>query len=267
MNKKLLTLILPIILGVMLVAAISYYAMITITLNINQPIEVTGNLEQTIDCDAGETCLGNEITVSNEGDESKTIVITDDNTNEDIEVSYVGELVLTSKDTSTWEPTTNLGAILYYTITKDNFVYEIRDVSGFNSEEYTLIYYKDAVVGLEGRINNPQPAIEIVSDIGNLPQNDDANLNADYSEAPDYYEHPTGAKLWLVPTSAINTEDNTLDWSQMGNFVYETDLVYYFDNIDGEYTINPQSHIEFYPLFEISEYAEDSSPVVNIEIA
>lgn len=263
MNKKLLTLILPIILGVMLVAAISYYAMITITLNINQPIEVTGNLEQTIDCDAGETCLGSEITVSNEGDESKTIVITDDNTNEDIEVSYVGELVLTEKTVDftkdVWEIPEGADEVtVEYTLVGDEFNARVTEPI----EGYVLIYYADN----PDRFNNVAKAIDVDEIEENLPYFDDENAEEGQYDYCSTGEYSTchGAKLWYVPETAVDEEGN-INWGQATTFYYETFLIQY--NSEGNIIVYPESSVTFKPLFEISEYAEDSSPVVNIEIA
>ncbi len=151
--------------------------------------------------------------------------------------SLSGELQLTSKNTADWTVTDTMKATIYYTLVGDIFEYRIEGINGFNINDYALIYYKDGVVGLEGRLENPQPAIEIVTDIGNLPQSDDANLNADYSQAPDYYLHKTGAKLWLVPISDINTVDKTLNWANWNNYLYETDLITYLDKSETTITI------------------------------
>ena len=259
MNKKFL---LPIflVLSIAIVLAIGYYALFSVTVNIHQPISFDGSLEQTIeDCNSGETCLGQEITVSNDGDLPRTVKIIQISGDEDIEVSYIDKLELTKKDTLTWE-VIGEPIELIYNVVGDEFKYDAE-----LPESYTLIYYKDAVVGLEGRLENPQPVIEIVSDIGDLPQGDDANLDADYSQAPDNYAHSTGAKLWAVPIGAINL-DNTLDWSQMNNFSYETDLVRYFANSDNEITIPANSFITFYPTFTPSVYVESGSYEFEFEI-
>ena len=260
MNKKFL---LPmfLVLGIATILAIGYYVLFSVTVNVTQPVNWnTDDLEQTIsDCDSGDTCLGDSITISNDAETERTIKIIQISGDENIEVNYVGKLDLSEKDTSDWsllgDPTE-----LIYTIVGEEFEYEAELPVG-----YVLIYYKDAVVGLDGRLENPQPVIEIVSDIGNLPQGDDANLNADYSEAPDNYAHSTGAKLWAVPIGAINP-DNTLDWSQMNNFLYETDLVRYFANSDNEITIPANSFITFYPTFTPSTYVESGSYEFEFEI-
>lgn len=255
MNKKKLIygLIIPLLaVAIVSAAVLIYYAQFWITLNITQQIDVNGNIPYTtnmvIDCDAGDTCYGDELKISNSGDEDKTITITtDEGCNAEADISYVGKLKLTKKNTETWTAVGDPIKITYIVV-DDTF-----EVSGV-PEEYTLIYYKDAVIGLEGRLQNPQPAIEIVSDIGDLPQSNDANLDADYSEAPDYYAHKTGAKLWAVPDSAI-LDGNVLDWSQWDDFYYETDLVYYFANSDGEITIPAGSFITVYPAFDVEGLA------------
>lgn len=258
--KRKLTLPLLVVLGLTLVSAISYYALFSATVSIHQPVSFDGELEQTVeDCNSGETCLGQEIVVSNDGDSSRTVKIVQTSGSEDIEVNYVGKLDLTKKDVSTWEAI-GTPIELIYTIVGNEFNYNAELPDG-----YVLVYYKDAVVGLEGRLENPQPVVIIESDIGNLAQEDDANLNADYSEAPDYYEHKTGAKIWAVPESAIN-EDNTLDWSQMEDFYYETDLISYFANSNSEITIPADSFITIYPTFTPDTYVESGDYEFEFEI-
>jgi len=254
LNKKLLMFgILP--LFIMVVSALTYYAVFSQTVNITQPLSFTG-LEQSVDCNSGETCLGQSMTVKNDGSSERVVKIVKVNGNEDIGINYVGQLELTKKDTTTWEVLD--GKVeLTYTLVGDVFEY-----SGV-PEGYTLVYYKDAIVGLEGRLENPQPVVQVID--GNLPQLDDANLNADYSLAPDNYLHKVGAKLWAVPNEAILT-GNVLDWNLMNEFYYETDLVYYFDNADNEITVPANSFITFYPEFTPNTYLDTENYVFNFEI-
>jgi len=259
-NKKLLTFGILGIFAIALVSALTYYSVFTASVVVNQPISVDGDLSQAVSCYAGESCLGEAIIISNDGEKDRVVRIVKTYGNEDIDVAYVGKLELTKKDTSTWEAIEGSEIELTYSIVGEDFEYEAE-----LPENYVLIYYKDAVVGLEGRLDNPQPAIEIVSDIGSLPQSDDANLDADYSEAPDYYEHKTGSKIWAVPEDAINT-DMTLDWSQMSNFYYETDLVYYFANADNELIVPAGSFLTFYPRFSPDKYIEGEEYNFEFEI-
>jgi len=90
--KKKLIITLAVLLAVGLVTAtiISYYGLVEVVLDVNQPIDVTGELSQTIPCDAGQTCMGTGITVSNEGEEARTIEI-DETEVEGVEVTYLFE--------------------------------------------------------------------------------------------------------------------------------------------------------------------------------
>ena len=112
--------------------------------------------------------------------------------------------------------------------------------------EYSLIYYAD----FEDRYanwggNNPGALIatgttnpggqlhlagspELNMD---LPHPDDANgdiTNWDYSGPPDYYEHATGAKIWLVPSDCYDGVNKVTAW-QPTRFLFETDLITYDD--------------------------------------
>ena len=256
-NKKYLLFGLP-ILALGLVVALTYYAVFSTTVSVHQPVSFSDTLEQTItDCTSGETCLGDAITISNDGENPRTVSIVETSGSEDIEVKYVGILELTKKDTTSWEPIVDSEIELTYTVVGEEFEYSGVPIG------YTLIYYKDGVVGLEGRLENPQPAIVITSSIGDLPQSDDANLNADYSQAPDGYEHKVGAKLWAVPTEAI-LEGNVLDWSLMSEFYYETDLIFSFANAN-ELTVLGNDFIEFYPTFTPNTYVDSGDYTFEFE--
>lgn len=261
MNKKKFLMIgLPILLMTLVAGALTYYAMFYVTLNVHQPISVTGSLTQTInDCDAGETCVGQGITVSNSGDEARTVKIVKDYGDGNIAVSYVGKLELTKKDSS-WTAVGDPIEITY-TVVGDTF-----EFSGV-PEGYTLIYYKDKVTGLDERLDNPQPAITVTSDIGSLPQLDDANIDdlANYCQDPDNYLHCKGAKLWVVSNGDL--ADENLNWANMFNgYYYETDLIYYFDNANGEITIPAGSFIEFYPAFTPDQYIGDGAYEFGFEV-
>jgi len=255
MNKKLLMFGIVGVLAVMLVTAalVTYFSQVEQTINVESPIIVEGNSPLLIEGNATEVIIGDAITITNRLGKLIDITISGDDSEEGIEVSYLAELELTKKDTLTWKATEDKVTIKY-TKVGEEFAYTNVPI------DYTLIYYKDAVVGLEGRLENPQPAIEIVSDIGSLPQGDDANNDADYSEAPDYYVHKTGAKIWAVPTDSING-DNTLDWSNMNEFYYETDLITSTDS--NKITLEAFETIIIYPRYDIDRYAQGSINVVT----
>ena len=103
MNKKL---VLPImlVLGISFVFAIGYYAVFSTTFNVLPSITTEGALEQTIEgVFDGESYPGSPITLTNEALTERTLTLSDD-AEVGIEVSYVGTLVMTKKDTSTWQP-------------------------------------------------------------------------------------------------------------------------------------------------------------------
>ena len=249
-KKKLLTFG---ILGVFALALASagliiYYSQTQVTIDVTQPISVVGNSSYTLsNVTAGqEPFLGNVIRVNNSADFPVTVQITDNSTdNEGINVSYVGKLNLTKKN-STWAPVED-PIELTYTVVGDTF-----EFSGV-PDGYTLIYYKDEVVGLGNRTANPQPAKIVTSDIGSLPQSDDVNAELEnYCQDPDNYAHCHGAKLWIVPAADLNS-DNTLTWEHMFNgYYYETDLIYYFDNAEGKITVPAHSFVEFYPQYTLA---------------
>lgn len=251
MNKKIL---LFGILGLFAVALVSagliiYHSQTQVTINVEQPISVVGDEAYTIESVmAGqEPFLREAITISNIADFPVNVLVTD-NAIEGILVNYVGVLELTKKDTTTWQPTEDKIEVVY-TIVGDTF-----EFSGV-PEGYTLIYYKDFVVGLENRTANPRPAITVTSDIGSLPKLDDVNAELEnYCQDPDNYAHCNGAKLWVVPTSDINNGD--LNWANMADYYYETDLVYYFANANGEIIVPANSFIEFYPEYTLASNLE-----------
>lgn len=242
MNKKLLLIPLFAIVIVGTVFALNYYGVFSQTMDVQSSLSFsegcTDDLGEVYD---GTTITGAACTITNNAPSQRSIVVTNDAV-EGISVEYVGELTLDNKDTTTWQP---LGTpiTIGYTIIGDTF--EVTDVP----EGYTAIYYKDEVVGLEGRLENPQPAIA-VGDITVLPEVDDANWDelADYCAEPDNYNQCKGAKLWVVPTADINEGD--LTWANMANYYYELDLIQY--NSEGNLVLSPESEMTLTPVYTIA---------------
>jgi len=239
-NKKLLMFVLPIFAIGLVVAAVTYYAMFSTTFNVSPSITLspgcTDDIGEVFD---GEIVIGSECTLTNVALTERNLVISNDAIPE-IEVSYKGTLELSNKDSS-WLPV-GTSITIEYTIVGDSF--EITGVP----EGYTAIYYKDEVVGLEGRIENPQPAISIV-EVGNLPHLDDANIDelANYCAEPDNYNQCKGAKLWVVPNADLT--DSTLNWANMYDYYYELDLIQY--NAEGEIILSPGASLTITPVYEI----------------
>lgn len=240
MNKKFLVLGLVGLFTISLVAAIGYYALFSTSFNVLPAVTMSGECEDVLgDVYSGDVIVGSECILTNDAPTERNLLITND-ADEEIEVSYIGTLDLTKKD-SEWsaigEPIE-----IKYTIIGDSF-----EVTGV-PEGYTAIYYKDKVVGLEGRIANPQPAISIVG-TGNLPQLDDSNIDelADYTQAPDFYNQMKGAKIWVVPNTDL--EGSTLNWANMNNYYYETDLIQY--NAEGEIILYSGASLLITPVYNI----------------
>jgi len=267
MNKKNLMLFgLPIAIG-LVAAALTYYALATVTLNVNQPIDVSGALEQPVDCDAGDTCLGAAITISNSDDEDRVVTLSDNSENYPNvinDMSYVGKMHFTQKNLNTWVSYGN-SADIEYTITGNSFV-----VSGIPAE-YTLIYYPNTVDDVFA--NNVAGIIvlsEGVNEIGDLPISSDVgddycNIGGDPKFNP-YALVCNGAKLWLVPTTALSGLQSG-SWSDANTFLFETDLITYMDSTDGEVLVPAKSTITIYPQFEVNKYASDGDRTIQITIA
>ncbi len=262
-NKKVLMFGIPIFALALVSAVAVYYAVFSVTLNINQPIDITGSLTQTVNCNAGHTCLGDEITISNSDNESKTITITNNNWNDEVEISYVGELELTEKvvdfSESSWEiPADSNKIAVSYILVGDEFSAEVADEDKIDG--YELVYYKDN----SDRFSSPAKAIGLSSILGNLPYTDDKNNDEyDYCSTGEY-STCHGAKLWYVPSDAIN-EDGSLDWSRASEFFYESFLIQY--NSAGEIVVYAGSSVTFRPQFEIGEYAPDWTGTITTTIA
>jgi len=225
---------------VALVSAIGYYALFSISFNVLPSITISEGCEDTLgDVYDGDVITGSECTLTNNAPSERDLVISNDAV-DGIDVTYKGELLLSKKD-SEWLPIGEPISI-DYTIIGDSF-----EVIGV-PEGYTAIYYKDGVIGLEGRLANPQPAISIIG-IGNLPQADDANVDelANYCAEPDNYNQCKGAKLWIVPNEDLS--DSTLNWVNMANYYYELDLIQY--NAEGEITLSPGASLTITPVYEI----------------
>lgn len=267
-NKKYLVFGILGVFALVLVSALTYYAFFSVTLSINQPINVDGDLTQPVVCNAGETCRLDGITVTNDGTNSREIVITDNSEiySEAIdEMRYIGLLELSQKNTGTWVEDGEKVSVEYVAV-GDSFSVK---VVGEDIEGYELVYYADDKNSqtVAEREANPQPVIRLNEIVGNLPYLIDGNWqeDTDYSGEPDFYNQWKGAKLWYIPTTAINESDNTLDWSQWDGFYYETDLIQF--NSDGEIVLFSGASLTIYPEVEINKWATEGNRTLEIEIA
>lgn len=266
MNKKKLAIFGLPILAIALVSAVAYYGFFSVDLTIHQPIDISGNLEQSVGCDSGEICYGTNITVSNEDigieGKSRLINISNNNRNSWVEISYVSDTYLRKKivnfSQDKWDiDGEELPFTMGYTLIGDDFS---ANIVGEGLEGYVLIYYKDN----SERFDSPAKAILLENLSGNLPYETDANADEyDYCSTGEY-DTCHGAKIWYVPENAISP-DGSLDWSRADEFYFETELIQF--NSDGEIVVYPQSSITFKPMFEINQYAQDWSGTITTTVA
>jgi len=184
-------------------------------------------------------------------------------------------LNLCSKDDA-WKCDGRMNATLTFDPVNERFKGKLI-TSGLNSGvQYALIYYADKPERFEnwggdnpGKVikifDGDQTSLIINENLGmNLPSVNDANIDEynycgsaeNDTHTGDDYTHCHGAKLWIVPTSAL-TSDSTLpmdEWVQ-SEYLFETDLMVYFDCNLGI----PSN----YPVDIYDEYSEGTSIVIN----
>jgi len=270
-KKKLMTFGMLGLFSLMLVSAIAYYSFFTVTLTVDQPIEIGGEEDQVLsgECTAGESCLGNEITIENTGDSSREVVIIDNaDTIKDIdEVNYIGKMYFTQKDLDTWVADGN-SADIEYTMTGETFV-----VKGIPTE-YTLIYFPNT----EGNdfatnVDNVIVLSEGANDIESLPLDIDVGddycnvLNSLNETSNPSAEVCNGAKLWLIPGNEEEAMAKLASWSEAETYLFETDLIVYTKSSNGELNVPAESMLTVYPEFEINQHADDGEETVGITIA
>ena len=253
-NKKLMTYSLLGLFALALVSAavLPYLLNRQTIIDAEQTLTGLGIEVETVLCNAGESCLGDIITISSTADRDRTIQVTTTE-GDGIEVNYVGKMQFTQKDLNTWIPTTDVEDRyeIEYTITGDNFV-----VKGI-PEGFTLIYYTD-----------PWPATNLmvltegVNDVGSLPiALDEGDNYCNIRNSVDNLSNPEakvcrGAKLWLIPGEGLSVEDvksKILAWgTNADTFWFETDLIVYTDSTTGEIVVPANSIITFYPQYVLS---------------
>jgi len=165
-----------------------------------------------------------------------------------------------SGDTWSLTPDDGIGAIIAYDETGDSFDWAVV-ARGLDVGDYSLIYYADSadrfnswggISGGAGVVISAPISVTgdgIVSTSGSkvlgysLPHEDDYNGDPgtyNYTTS-DGYAHANGAKIWLVPTSALSVGVLPLEaWPPTNNWLFETDLVSYTMDIVA-ITVTPSS--------------------------
>ena len=249
-KKKMFSMIFAglVLIGAASAILVEYFGQRTTTIDVELPIQVTGNelsvIENGIGCEEVE---GEDIAIKNIASMPLDIEIT---STEDVDVvtSYVGTLELSKKAVDFGNEPWNLvdgpdtKAIVEYTVVGDTFSAEV--ISGAQ-EGYTLIYYKDK----SDRFNSPAKGILVENVVGNLPYTNDKNADEyDYCTTGEY-DTCHGAKIWYVPTDAKTGEG--LDWTRADEFLFETVLIQYNDA--GVITMYPgvDAILDIKPVFEL----------------
>jgi len=255
MNKKILMFGIP-LLAIAIVSALVVLSF-SVTVNTSQSVFVDGE-PQAIPCLGGETCIGEPVVITNNANVNAELKLVNDADCEDVEISYVGKLDLTKKDTTTWAATGNAIEIIY-TVVGENFEYDDSNLP----EGYILVYAMDK----ENRFSEYATVIKVEDIDEGLPTLGDWNADAD----PDYcnlnngfdsYNHCVGAKLWAINEDDLGTETEgvyELAWTDMVNYYYETDLIYYFANAEDNIIVPAGSNLVIYPSISVATLAGDET--------
>lgn len=268
-GKKLLSILVVGIFTLALISAGVYYALLSFNVIVTQPISIDGDGLIDLECDAGATCVGEAVTISNDADEDRLISVNVGDSSGDLTTGIVGEVMLSEKDTTTWE---NLEekATVDYTIVGDKFNYKVDS----DLEGYVLIYYPDKNSAKDWNIDNAVLIGDADSDwttldLADLPISSDYNIDSD----PDYcdmnngfddYLHCNNAKLWLMSESDWNAKVwNPTEW------LFETDLITYTDTTSGvaNILVPAEGSVSIYPQITVDKYALGGNYPITITVA
>ena len=256
MNKKYMYSFVA-LLAVSLVSAgiIQYYGQVTQNINIESPISVDGLTPATITGMLQSPVLGELVTVTNNAEfdvdvevESNTVETGVSSNSDLITTSYVNKLRLSKKvvvwNTNNWAEVSDTNVMVEYNVVGDTLLAEVADEDKVTN--YVLIYYADNA----DRFNNVEKALYVGNVDASLPYEGDENAEGyNYCIEEEEYATCYGAKIWYVPSDAIDSNRN-IDWDRANEFYFETDLIHYFKTVDGETTISGGVSMEFYPEYE-----------------
>jgi len=189
-----------------------------------------------------------------------------------VTVTYKDSVHLENKNPADWSIISgdNIEADVTFGLVGEEFAYTLEATGLTSGTEYALIYYADyedrennwggnnpgAILGIFTADSDGAISYSYSLDIGmDMPHVDDWNNAppADYTVAPDNYNHETGAKIWLVPTSDL-TNNNALPLTAWNpdDYLFETELIRYFDNANNEITIPAGEFIDFVICYEFA---------------
>jgi len=138
-------------------------------------------------------------------------------------------LLLENKNTGgDWSPITGDGiwGVLKWDGDGSKFDFTLSAYGLTPSTNYSLIYYADPWPG-----NNPGALIKSKNSdaSGDLSTSGDVNLGIDLPDPADA-NYPTGAKIWLIPSSAYNSGTKGVTvWPPANDWLFEYNLIKYDD--------------------------------------
>ena len=158
--------------------------------------------------------------------------------------SVVGTLILDNKDGSTWQRIADGKYGIFTYNSSGNTLDWTLAVAGLGATPtaYSLIYFADPYAGnnpgaliwsgtstVAGRIDVALTNTNLGIDLPSAP---DSNMVVSHAGAPDFYTHPYGAKIWLLPSAYYDAGlKKLLAWNStvVSSILFETDLITYVD--------------------------------------
>ena len=245
-----------------------HYGTISTTATVSQSILVDGKDYNTPVTDIFDTTGGCAVCkshwIKNNACIDGTVSIDTTGIPGGVTVTYIDSVHLENKDPSTWAIKSGDGmeANLSFKLVGKEFAYTLEATGLQTGIEYVLIYYADqqtrfanwggdnpgALLGTFTADSDGAISYSYSVDIGmNMPHVDDWNNAppADYTGGTDNYAHKTGAKIWLVPLADYDTTAKKLTLWNPTTYLFETELIRYFDNDVNEITIPAGEFIDF----------------------
>lgn len=257
--------------GVASAGILSHYNTITTTANVRQSILVDGKDVNTPVTDSFDVTGGCTVCKSHwiknnaciDGTVSLDTTITGPGGSDGVTVTYMDSVHLENKDPSTWAIIADgMEADVTFGLVGEEFAYMLEATGLQPSVEYVLIYYADqqdrfvdwggdnpgAILGTFTADGAGAISYSYSLNIGmNMPHADDWNNAppADYTGGSDNYAHKTGAKIWLIPSADYDAGTKALSAWNPSTYLFETELIRYFDNAVNEITIPSGEFIDF----------------------
>jgi hypothetical protein len=197
------------------------------------------------------------------------VVLTALDYSSDVTTGFVGEILLSGKNSEDWSET-EPKATVYYTLIGDKFAFKTES----DVEDSVLIYYPDANEYRDWNIENAILIGDVdsewaVRDLSNLPLGSDWNQAptpdyCDFNNGIDDYLHCSGAKFWIMKASDFESEA----WNP-GEMLFETDLVSYTDSTAGEVEVlvPAEGSVTLFVQATVDKYASGGDYPITVTVA